>query len=103
LVFSGNTLYATPQQGGSQGYGTVISLELPLVFSAIAVNPDGTATLSLSGTPNLAYIMQATANLSPPVSWQTIATNEAGANGSCQFTDTNANNYPSRFYRLALP
>ena len=58
LVLYGNTLYATPQQGGSQGYGTVISLELPLGFSAIAVNPDGSATLCLSGTPNLTYIIR---------------------------------------------
>jgi hypothetical protein len=38
-------------------------------------------------------------NLSPPVIWQPLSTNIAGADGNWQFTDTNAASYQTRFYR----
>jgi hypothetical protein len=38
-------------------------------------------------------------NLSPPVFWQSLSTNIAGADGNWQFTDTDAANFQTRFYR----
>jgi hypothetical protein len=38
----------------------------------------------------------------PPVVWQPISTNVAGANGDWQFTDTNTAGFPTRFYRSLM-
>jgi len=54
-------------------------------------------------TPGLPHLMWATTNLAQIASWQLISTNTAGADGSWQFTDSNATNYTSRFYRAGLP
>lgn len=102
LVLSGNTLYGTPQGGGTQYCGTIFALQLPFLVSGIMANPDNTVTLDFSGTPYLTNIVQATTDLTPPISWEIISTNTAGADGSWQFTDTNAMIFPSRFYRSLL-
>ena len=57
--------------------------------------------MSLGGTPNSTYILETTADLSVP-GWQPVATNTLDSTGTWQFTDTNAANFPSRFYRLKL-
>jgi uncharacterized repeat protein (TIGR03803 family) len=102
LVLSGNVLFGSPQEGGSQGFGTVFALQLPVTVSGIVCNPDSTVSLGFEGTPFQYYLVQATTDLIPPISWETISTNVAGADGSWQFTDTNATYFPSRFYRSAL-
>jgi uncharacterized repeat protein (TIGR03803 family) len=99
VVLSGNTLYGTPQEGGASGDGTVFALQLPVIISGIAANSDNSVSLVFMGTPYLTYLVQATTDLTPPISWETISTNLAGADGSWQFTDTNATSFPSRFYR----
>jgi hypothetical protein len=48
-------------------------------------------------------VLQVTANLTPPVNWQSLATNVAGVGGSGTFTETNLLANPALFYRLALP
>ena len=102
LVLSGNTLYGTPQEGGALGDGSVFALQLPVTVSGISFNQDSTVSLDFEGTPFLNYLVQATTDLIPPILWETISTNLAGADGSWQFTDTNATSFPSRFYRSSL-
>ena len=46
-------------------------------------------------------LVQATTNLSDPASWVTIATNPPGS--AFIFTDTNASQFPTRFYRVISP
>ncbi len=64
---------------------------------------NGGVTLSLAGAPNHTYILEAATNLLPPTFWLPLDTNDLGADGIWQFTDTDATNYPQRFYRLVLP
>ena len=64
------------------------------------VNSDGSVTLSFAGVPGYVYQVVATTNLAPPVVWTTISTNTADIiSGQWQITDTQATNYPNRFYR----
>jgi subtilase family serine protease len=63
---------------------------------------DGSVTLGLTGAPGYTYILETTTNLLPPTDWVPMATNTLGANGVWQFTDTNAEVLPQRFYRLKL-
>ena len=72
----------------------------PLI-TGIAVGNNSVA-LSLSGAPDCTYILEATANLSSPGSWQPIATNTLGTNGVWKFTDKQATNFTQRFYRLQV-
>jgi uncharacterized repeat protein (TIGR03803 family) len=101
LVMSDNTLYGTAGFGGSYGGGTIFSLQLPSV-AGIILNQDGSVTINFSGGA-ATNLVQVSTNLSSPAFWQTISTNAAGTNGLWQFTDTNVNTSPFRFYRSATP
>jgi subtilase family serine protease len=74
----------------------------PLIAIAVASNPDGSFTLNLTGVPGYASVLETTTNLSSPVAWLPLATNGPGTNAVWQFTDTQATNFPQRFYRLKL-
>jgi fibronectin-binding autotransporter adhesin len=71
----------------------------PSIGTAAKVG-NGQIQLNGSGVPGLMYSIQATENLSPPIGWQSIGSAMADGNGRIQFTDTEAPNYPARFYRL---
>jgi hypothetical protein len=50
------------------------------------------------GSPGASYVLLSATNLTPPVVWQPVATNPAGAGGNWTFTITNTT-FPQRFYR----
>jgi uncharacterized repeat protein (TIGR03803 family) len=96
----GNSLYGTTFSGGPGAAGTVFSIPLsapPAIITNIIRNVNGSVTLYFLGGPNSTNIIQSTASLTPPVSWQNVSTNVADANGAWQFTDTNTT--ATRFYR----
>jgi hypothetical protein len=74
----------------------------PPAILAIRDNNDGTITVTFTGTPGSQYLIQATANLSAPSAWAIVATNTAGPDGSCTFTDSKTTQ-PQRFYRALSP
>jgi hypothetical protein len=77
---------------------------VPVVsITNITRNANGSFKLSCMGMPGLTHRVMATTNLLMPSSWQFIATNTAGADGSWQSTDAGASGLPSRFYRASLP
>jgi hypothetical protein len=59
------------------------------------------AALQLQGGGSLgaSYVLLSATNLNPPVIWQPLATNPAGAGGNWIFTDTNTT-FPQRYYRV---
>jgi len=68
--------------------------------AGIAQNGNGILTLNFMGTPGVAYYVQMTTNLTPPVGWQTLpgSTNTvSNPNGSWSFNFTNTG--PQGFYR----
>ena len=74
---------------------------LPQNFGITIANSKS-VQVQLAGTPNFPYVLQSATNLNPPVAWQNIITNISDSAGNWTFVDTNAINYPARFYRLQL-
>lgn len=94
---------------GITGAGTVmVTIQSPyngpsVNITGITTNGNGTVTIDFAGIPNLIYLIQAATNLTSPITWTTLSTNTAGTNGLFQYTDPNATNYSSRYYRTAIP
>ena len=72
------------------------SVLLPSLQLTILLNRQ--VVLDVTGQVGHTYEIQASPNLT---SWTVIGAVTVGASGSVQFTDTNAANYPARFYRVA--
>ena len=75
----------------------------PLV-SGLSRDANGSVVLTFEGLPNSTTRVWAAINLEPPILWEPIFTNDhVGTGGTWQFTDTNATNYPTRYYRFSTP
>jgi hypothetical protein len=96
IVVDGNqnvyvTGYSTTPEGGTEF--------LTLKYSAspkIEKKADGAMHLEFHTNPGQQFAIEASADF---LSWLGLSTNVADANGLFQFDDTQATNYPSRFYR----
>jgi sugar lactone lactonase YvrE len=71
---------------------------LPGHFDSISVLGDGSVQLSMSGSANTNYLLQAATNLP---AWSSLILLPSG-NGSFQYNDASATNTSQRFYRLKL-
>ena len=89
----------------SDAVGSASSVIAVLDLSGITRNADGTMTVEFIGNPGQAYHLETTANLNPPIVWQTLpgSTTNAPPGGVWQFTDPQAPNYQQRFYRSVSP
>jgi hypothetical protein len=73
----------------------VIGTPVPLI--------DGTVGLTFSGgDPGVSYRLQANSGFPNPA-WTNLSTNLAGVGGLTNFTDLDASNYPTRYYRTVAP
>ena len=63
----------------------------------------GAFALSGSGGAGQSYVLQTSTNLAPPAAWVGLLTNQADGSGLFQFLDTQATNFPQRFYRVTSP
>ncbi len=91
-----------PYGNVTSSVATLTVASSPIIYQIIR-NANASVMLYLLTTPNTSSRVLATTNLAPPVVWQPIYSNVAGANGAWQFTDRNASNYPVRFYRSSTP
>jgi len=66
---------------------------------SITATPDGPA-ITLSGSPDQTYVIQASLDMH---NWTDIITNATDSTGIFSFVDSDATNYPSRFYRGVAP
>ena len=66
---------------------------------SIAATPNGPA-ITLSGSTNQTYVIQASVDTHK---WTAISTNMTDASGLFTFVDTDAKDYPQRFYRGVAP
>jgi hypothetical protein len=81
----------------------VVSIEVqPPTTVGIKANGDGTVTATFQGTPAAQYVVQATTNLAPPVTWSNVSTNTAGADGTWSFSESTTG-YTQRFFRPVKP
>jgi hypothetical protein len=60
-------------------------------------------TLTGTGATNQPYVLLTATNLTPPVTWTPLVTNNANSAGVISFTDTQVTNYNQRFYRISTP
>jgi hypothetical protein len=67
---------------------------------SIAVQPDGNPAITLSGNADQTYVLQASFDM---IHWTSLSTNLTSSDGMFTFVDTDAKNYPSRFYRGVAP
>jgi hypothetical protein len=66
---------------------------------SIVATPAGPA-ITLSGSPNQTYVIEASLDMH---NWTSISTNSTDSNGLFTFVDSDATKYPSRFYRGFAP
>jgi hypothetical protein len=67
---------------------------------SIALQPDGSPLITLSGSTNQLYVLQASFDMH---SWTSISTNTTDDNGLFTFVDSDAQNYQQRYYRGVAP
>ena len=72
----------------------------PLVY-ALVPHADGSVTLDFASVPGSTNVVLCATNLLPPIVWQSLSTNVAGADGDWQYADTNIAGLSARFYRSA--
>lgn len=70
----------------------------PLIYQSTS-DSRGNIALHFISRPGTTNIVLCATSLAPSPIWQAITTNIAGAEGDWQFTDTNAGNFLTRFYR----
>jgi hypothetical protein len=94
--------------GNVSGYDYFPSLVInpvpvPAALTAVTVPPAaGGFSFSVQASAVQTTLIQATTNPGDPSSWVTIATNPP-TGGTFNFTDTNASQFPMRFYRVVSP
>jgi hypothetical protein len=102
-VGPGGAVYVTGSSGGTDGinYATVKYVPAPnILFSAINRLPNATCQLLLTAPTNVAYRLDASADL---INWLTLTNFPPLSATSLQYTDTLAPGFPTRFYRTVWP
>ncbi len=106
LIGSDNALYGTTFYGGDAGIGIAFKLNFlspRVTITRISQSGSGKLLDLAGGASGQLYNIQATTNIGVTNGWQVIGSSAGGIDGTFQFLDTNASNYPTRFYRSALP
>lgn len=102
-LVAGDTYYFAATTYSAAGAESALSSEVsytvptPAPEVQLQVTPAKQFVLTVTGAANQTHEILASQNLT---TWTAIGTVTVGANGSATFTDTNAANYPSRFYRI---
>jgi hypothetical protein len=81
----------------------VSSTPVPPAFTNTVWQGPGGMALTATGGLGQSYVLQSTSDLTSPVFWSPMATNQANPSGVLSFTDPQATNLPRRYYRLAAP
>jgi hypothetical protein len=90
----------------SNQYGSATSISATLTVlpppQMTAQSSSGSMQFSAGGVPGDPYWLQTTFSLSSPISWLTIATNNADSTGLVQFTNAMTDG-TNQFYRILCP
>jgi uncharacterized repeat protein (TIGR03803 family) len=99
LVFSGETLYGTSQNGGSSGKGTVFRLSLGVSQPQLTIIRFQTNLVLTWPTNAVGFIVQSATNFVAPVTWTNVSSSPVIVNGRNTLTNTISG--PQHFYRLS--
>jgi len=94
------TLVITNAYGSITSSVAALTVVLQPGINGVAVNPDGSVTLNLAGSPGVSYVLESTTNFNSGSGWLPVATNVFDTTGIWQFNDVSATTFPQRFYRL---
>jgi len=102
-----NTNHLTFNVASTQTYGVATGGAVAIYSGKFNNTPglnanNGNVSFGFTGTPNCIYYIQAATNLLSPV-WLPVIAITAGTNGASQFTETNAQGFPHRYYRTMNP
>jgi uncharacterized repeat protein (TIGR03803 family) len=103
---SDGALYGTTVFGGDMNLGAVFKLSsspAKSVVSSINIGGPGIQWCFTGGAAGQTYNIEAVTNVTLTNGWQAIGSAAASIDGRFQFHDTDASNYPTRFYRSAAP
>jgi hypothetical protein len=88
--------------GFAPGIYAVNPVPKPAALAVVAASPvTGGFQFTVQASAIQTTLVQATTNLADPKSWVTIATNPPSS--TLTFTDANASQFPTRFYRVVSP
>jgi uncharacterized repeat protein (TIGR03803 family) len=110
LVLSGNNLYGTANQGGTNGNGTIFMLTLPSAspapnISGVSLAGKNLLIHAVNGISGGVYTVLTSTNFAQPQNqWIPVATNVLSGNGNFTITLTNAvsPSVKGRFYILKM-
>jgi hypothetical protein len=77
-----------------------LPVNIPNASTVSIAIQDGNPAITLSGSTNQIYVLQASFDM---IHWTSLSTNVTDIGGLFTFVDTDAKNYPSRFYRGVAP
>ncbi len=86
-------VYVTGYEATTSGGTEIVTIKYSPI--ALQMQPNGSVLLQAQGTPGENFTIESSADL---LNWFDLGTATADTNGLMQFTDTNAPNYPARFY-----
>jgi hypothetical protein len=97
-----------PAQFDSFGTNAVLPFEIDgestgLAVLTLEVQPGGAKKIISTNGLSYPHIIQAATNLDQSAVWENLGSNTLAPSGAWEFTDLNATNYPSRFYRSTVP
>ncbi|MFO1487032.1 MAG: proprotein convertase P-domain-containing protein [Verrucomicrobiota bacterium] len=75
---------------------------IPARLTGVLQKANNEFQLTLTGQPNLSYIIQSSTNIATSAGWKSISTNTAGVDGVFQFNDANSSASEQRFYRAVI-
>ena len=88
--------------GYAPGIFVVNPVPAPASLSNVTPSGGGGFQFTVQSGSVRTTLVQATTNLADPTSWVTIATNPP-TSSTFNFTDVNASQFPTRFYRVLSP
>jgi hypothetical protein len=77
-----------------------LPVNIPDASTVSIAMQNGNPAITLSGSPDQTYVLQASIDMH---NWTSISTNLTDANGLFTFVDSDAKNYSSRCYRGVAP
>jgi len=78
-------------------------VSLPPVIGGVHLSGAAGFSVTATAAAGETCLLLGASNLAPPVVWQPLMTNTADTNGVFNFSDPQATNYPTRFYRFGTP
>jgi hypothetical protein len=110
LLPAGTNVVAVDYAGDNNFSGTSTSIEQLVVtplpepkIISVKDNGDKTLTITFLGTPGQPYVVQATSDLTIPVTWENVSTNTAGTWDGNWIYSEDMTNYQQRFFRAVNP